>query len=304
MSYRRGYWTYYEPSRPREVEDGIKTKKRSGEIGETWWSRRWIDVLESFDMGARLTRGRSYARKGQVMSIDVNPGLVRAKVQGSRATPYSVEITLKPMSGEEWKTVTRAMASKAIFAAKLLAGEMPPHIEEAFDEVNIPLFPESGDDLVTDCSCPDWANPCKHIAAVYYLLAERFDDDPFLIFRLRGMEKEDLMDSLRKVRGTMRGSDEHPDALGMSDACASEGGTLPLDKCLENFWTRAVDSEPFPVNIGEMAVENAILKILGNGPFDVRGTNISNILETAYESAGREAIEQALKDSGGDGKEE
>ena len=76
-------WGYYEPSSPIRVEGGIKTKKGYGQIGETWWSKRWIAVLESFNMGTRLTRGRSYARQGQVISIDVEPGIVKAKVQGS-----------------------------------------------------------------------------------------------------------------------------------------------------------------------------------------------------------------------------
>ena len=163
----RNYWGYYEPAKPIEVEEGIKTRSKRGEIGETWWSKRWIDILKSFNMGARLTRGRSYARRGQVISIDVEPGKVKAKVQGSRRRPYSVEMKLHPLSKTEWNKVTGVMASQAIFAAKLLAGEMPKNIEEAFNDVNISLFPASGDDLDTDCSCPDWANPCKHIAAVY-----------------------------------------------------------------------------------------------------------------------------------------
>src|SRR2546427_12290180 len=185
-------WGYYEPSRPIRVQGGIKTKKEYGQIGETWWSKRWIAVLESFSLGTRLTRGRSYARQGQVISIDVEPGIVKAKVQGTQPRPYAIKIKLKPLSDNDWDRVTEAMASQAIFAAKLLAGEMPTEIEEAFDEVNVALFPTAETDLDTDCSCPDWANPCKHIAAVYYLLAERFDEDPFLIFKLHGLIKEQI----------------------------------------------------------------------------------------------------------------
>ncbi|TMD75043.1 MAG: hypothetical protein E6I97_14500 [Chloroflexi bacterium] len=131
----RDYWDYYEPSIPRRVEGGIKTRSERGEIGETWWSKRWIKVLESFSMGTRLTRGRSYARQGQVVSIDVEPGIVKAKVQGSQPRPYNVKIRLEPLTDEDWDKVTEAMASQAIFAAKLLAGEMPQNIEEAFASV-------------------------------------------------------------------------------------------------------------------------------------------------------------------------
>ena len=197
---RWGYWEYYKPAKPKEVKNGIKAKSKRGEIGTTWWSKRWITVLESFSMGTRLTRGRSYARKGQVISIDVREGIVKSKVQGTGSKPYIVTIRMDPISDADWAKVTDVMASKAIFAAKLLAGEMPADIEDAFAEAGISLFPVKLKDLETDCSCPDWANPCKHIAAVYYLLAERFDEDPFLLFKLRGRTKEDITDALRKRR--------------------------------------------------------------------------------------------------------
>ena len=196
------YWGYYKPAKRKEVKEDIKAKSKRGAIGETWWSKRWIAVLESFDMGARLTRGRSYARKGQVVSIDVQKGIVTAKVQGTRSKPYSVRIHLNPISEPNWEKVTEAMASKAIFAANLLSGEMPHDIEDAFSEAGLALFPRSKNELATNCSCPDWANPCKHIAAVYYLLAERFDEDPFLIFKLRGRTKEEIIAALRDKRAS------------------------------------------------------------------------------------------------------
>ncbi len=198
--YRSGGWNYYRENVPRKVANGLKTKSDRGAIGETWWSKRWVAVLKSFGMGTRLTRGRSYARQGQVVSIDVEPGIIKAKVQGSRPKPYDVEIKLKPLSDKDWDKVTDAMATQAIFVAKLLAGEMPTNIEEAFAAAKVSLFPTSTRELVTDCSCPDWANPCKHIAAVYYILAERFDEDPFLIFKLRGRSKEEIIQTLRSKR--------------------------------------------------------------------------------------------------------
>ena len=196
------YWQYYEPARPKEVKNGIKAKSKRGCIGETWWSKRFVGILESFDLGARLTRGRSYARKGQVISIDVQPGIVRSEVQGTMSEPYAVKIELEPLSAAQWDGAVKAMASKAVFAACLLSGEMPQNIEEAFSDAGISLFPKKSRDLKTDCSCPDWSNPCKHIAAVYYLLAEQFDLDPFLIFKLRGKTKEEILEALREKRAT------------------------------------------------------------------------------------------------------
>ena len=187
------YDGYFEPSRPRKAKGGIKAQSTRGRFGQSWWASRWIEVLEGFDLGARLGRGRSYARRGQVLSIDVEKGAVMARVQGSRARPYRVEIRVEMLGGSDWKKVTTALSERPVFAAKMLAGQMPENIENFFWEVGLPLFPDRSDDLETDCSCPDWSNPCKHIAAVYLLLGEEFDRDPFLIFKLRGAEREELL---------------------------------------------------------------------------------------------------------------
>jgi len=178
---------HFPPSRPREAKGGIRAHSKRGAFGESWWARRWISVLEDFDLGARLGRGRSYARRGQVLDVVIERGLVEARVQGSRLAPYKVSIKVKTISGAQWKRASAALAREARFAAKLLAFEMPEDVEKAFEGAGLSLFPERRKDLTTECSCPDWSNPCKHVAAVYYLLGEEFDRDPFLLFRLRGL---------------------------------------------------------------------------------------------------------------------
>jgi uncharacterized Zn finger protein len=199
MARRRGFGSYYDdfhfppPSVPREVKGGIKARSKRGAFGESWWARRWVQVLESFHLGARLTRGRTYARKGQVTDIQIEEGRVTAQVQGSRPRPYSVSIEVEILTTAQWKKVAGRLGKEALYAAKLLAGEIPQDIEVVFAEAGITLFPARGRDLTTECSCPDWSNPCKHIAAVYYLLGEEFHRDPFLIFRLRGMTREGLV---------------------------------------------------------------------------------------------------------------
>ncbi|SRR6266704_1936519 len=275
-----GYWDYYEPSRPRRVEGGIKTKSERGEIGETWWSKRWIKVLESFSMGTRLTRGRSYARQGQVISIDIEPGLVKAKVQGSQPRPYNVKIRLEPLSDQDWDKVTDAMASQAIFAAKLLAGEMPNTIEEAFVSVHVSLFPTALRELNTDCSCPDWANPCKHIAAVYYLLAERFDEDPFLIFKLRGRTKEQIIAVLRDKRAATFPVEDT--SAGAETASAEEENLISLEEHLETFWQAGEAIESFTVNLSTPRIDKAILKRLGDAPFTIGDMKVASLLAKAY----------------------
>ena len=196
---RRNDFYFFKPSIPRSVRGGIKAQSRRGTFGESWWAKRWISVLESFNIGARLGRGRSYARNGQVLSIEIDQGRVESRVQGSRSKPYDILIRIKTISPANWRKVCQALTDEAIFLAKLLAGEMPADIERVFEDLGLSLFPEKLKDLETECSCPDWSNPCKHIAAAYYLLGEEFDRDPFLIFKLRGMSREDLLGSLGDI---------------------------------------------------------------------------------------------------------
>ncbi|MGC8493841.1 MAG: SWIM zinc finger family protein, partial [Syntrophobacteraceae bacterium] len=223
---------YFPPSRPKAVKGGIKAQSKRGGFGESWWAKRWIAVLEGFNIGARLGRGRSYARRGQVLSIDIQKGVVKARVQGSRTKPYEIAIKVKPLSQDGWKKLAKALSSQVIFVAKLLSGEMPQDIERVFNETGLSLFPEKLKDLETNCSCPDWSNPCKHIAAVYYLLGEEFDRNPFLIFKLRGMEREELLAGLGEMdkggnKAKSKGTDRPPEALPPVE---------PINADAQSFW--------------------------------------------------------------------
>lgn len=285
-----GYWGYYRADGPKEAEGGIKTKSRRGAIGEKWWSKRWVCLLESFSMGARLGRGRSYARKGQVISIDVQKGRVRSKVQGTKSKPYNIEIRFAQIAEGDWDKATEAMASKAVFAAKLLSGEMPNDIEDAFTEAGTSLFP-SKKDIKTSCSCPDWADPCKHIAAVYYLMAEKFDEDPFLIFELRGKTKEEIIEALRKRRTST--SDEDEDEA--EDEVAPSLGEIPPEGRLDKFWEFGDGMELVGPRPRPPEVANAILKRLGDAPFSIGDSNLASFLPRAYEFAGRAALDTAAR---------
>ncbi len=287
-----GYWGYYRSEKPKEVKDGIKAKSRRGAIGEKWWSKRWVALLESFNMGSRLSRGRSYARKGQVISIDVQKGLVRSKVQGVQSVPYNIKIRLAKISEDDWDKATEVMASKAIFAAMLLSGEMPADIEDAFTEAGSSLFP-GRKDIKTDCSCPDWADPCKHIAAVYYLMAEKFDEDPFLIFKLRGRTKEEIIEALRKRRVSTLVEDEGKGEA--EDEVSTSQDEKPAEECLDTFWELGDVLElvaPYPT---PPEVTNAVLKRLGDAPFSIGDANLATFLPRAYEIAGRAALEMAAR---------
>ena len=229
-----------EPSRPRPVTGGIRARSKRGSIGERWWSRRFIDVLESFCSTGRLSRGRNYARRGQVLWLTVRSGYVDASVQGSREKPYHVRIQVLPLTTAQWQRVIGALGEQAVFRARLLAGEMPAEIEEVFAGCGTPLFPRGWRDLEMSCSCPDWEVPCKHLAAVCYVLAERFDDDPFDVLAWRGKGREELLSALRG-RGT-GAADAEPGRDGEAGgagagAAPAEPADPPLAGVLGAFWS-------------------------------------------------------------------
>lgn len=279
------YRDFYPRSRPRAAKGGIKAQSQRGQFGTTWWAKRWIAVLESFNIGARLGRGRSYARGGQVLNIDVGKGEVTAKVQGSRPQPYEVSIGFKELKAAEWKKLLAALSKQALFVAKLLAGEMPPDIETVFTDAGLSLFPARHADLQTSCSCPDHSNPCKHIAAVYYLLGEEFDRDPFLLFKLRGMGREELLAKLNQS--------------GAPAVAAAEPAKVPaepLPSGASEFW--AAGDLP-PELFGEVRPPNvsaAWPKRLGNFPFWRGGERFLDALEPIY----RQAAEQGVQTFAGD----
>lgn len=191
-------WYRSAPKRP-PPERGIKMKK----VGTTWWGQRWIEALQQVLSGdeGRLARGRTYARAGRVHDLIVKGGLVTAKVTGSRSTPYAITIKLGQLTEAAWSKAIAGMAEKAQFSAELLAGQMPREIDEVFRASKVSLFPLQREDLVTSCSCPDWGDPCEHVAATHYVLGEALDRDPFLLFELRGRGKAQVLEALRLARG-------------------------------------------------------------------------------------------------------
>lgn len=288
MSYWRDSF-YYKP-KPLRPADGIKVQMKKGSVGDNWWSKRWIGVLESFNMGARLTRGRSYARSGQVIKAGIEPGAVKALVQGSARQPYIVVIRLKPLSDRQWNKAIDAMAAKAVFAAKLLSGEMPQDIEESFAAAKCPLFPKSPKDLSTECDCPDWANPCKHLAAVYYVLGEMFDRDPFVLFALRGRDKDLIIEELRKRRSAAA-QDLAP--RPHTDAAAIAEPLKPLEECLENFWKAGKPLEGIEFNMAEPEASGAVIRILGPSSFSLGGENMTEVLAGWYQPISQAAVGRA-----------
>ena len=263
---------WYPTARPRAVEGGLNARSARGKIAQTWWSQRFIEVLESLGMGGRLQRGRNYARRGQVISLTVGPGQVSAQVQGSRARPYAVRIGIAAFGKAEWARAEALLAENAWYSAALLSGEMPADIEDVFDELGLSLFPATVGELSLDCSCPDFAVPCKHLAATFYLLAEAFDDDPFAIFAWRGRERDDLLANVAAARS---GGQPAADRVESSDP--------PLADRLDTYFVRQHDTRPAEP---AMTPVTALLDQLPEVDVAVRGRGVVELLRAAYEDVG------------------
>ncbi|MCP4544313.1 MAG: hypothetical protein GY832_44955 [Chloroflexi bacterium] len=293
-SYYDSYWPSYTHTRPIEVEDGIKAKSKRGKFVENWWADRWINALKNLMDSGRLSRGRRYARRGQVIEINVEPGFVSAWVQGSRRSPYQVSIVLKPLSNRRWNKVFDALAEQAIFVAQLLNGEMPSEIEQVFDTIQVPLFPASRGDLKTNCSCPDWANPCKHIAAVYYLMGERFDQDPFLLFELRGQSKDEIIAALRERR--VQGIEIAEETPYVPDTIEAVK-VVALEECLARYWTIGTEAETVTVRIDMPKVDMALLKRIGVPDFQgIEARSFWGQMERVYDRVTMYALDVAFAD--------
>jgi uncharacterized Zn finger protein len=176
------------------------------QFSRTWWGNRFIEALEAFTDSGRLSRGRSYARGGKVKQFEIKGERVTALVKGSvnpyygvyKEPTYKTEIEFQPISAAKWSAAIALIASKASLISRLLLNEMPDNIEETFATLKLNLLPRRKADFDTRCSCPDWENPCKHIAGVYYLVAAELDRDPFLLFELRGLSRDALKQELAK----------------------------------------------------------------------------------------------------------
>ena len=177
------------------------------EFSRTWWGQKFITAIESFTDSARLGRGRSYARGGKILEFEVNKGQIEATIRGSvnpyfgvyTEPRYHTVVKIKAIAKKDWSKIIQNMATNASFVSKLLLNEVPENIESSFKEVNQNLLPYSSKDFQTSCSCPDWSNPCKHIAGLCYRFASELDENPFLIFELRGLTQEQLHQELAKT---------------------------------------------------------------------------------------------------------
>lgn len=268
---------------------------------QEWWVERWLELLDSYRFKKRLERARIYAREGNILSIEFQGSQVLAQVQGSEAEPYQVSLSLAPFTDEDWGYIIETLSQKAIFSAQLLAGEMPENIEEVFIQNGLSVFPFTLSDIRSRCSCPDKANPCKHIGAVYYQLAERFSEDPFIIFQLRGRAKEQILDTLRQLRFRKLQEDKNAalpenqaniiEITDKQDHLKEESQTVNLSK----FWQYKEALDPSLIVIVPPSDSQTVLDILGRIPLTYEESQVvQQYLQQVYRNVSQQAVMKAL----------
>jgi uncharacterized Zn finger protein len=169
-------------------------------VAERQWSAQFVGMLEALRMPAQFQQGRRYARAGHVRQLTISTSLASALVLDENGQTYRAKIAVRAFSGADWHRIEGALAQQAIYAAKLLAGQLPDDIDRLLASFGLSLFPDSLADLAMDCSCPSWQVPCRHLTAACYALAASFDGDPFGILAWRGRGREELLDRLRALR--------------------------------------------------------------------------------------------------------
>jgi uncharacterized Zn finger protein len=249
------------------------------------WSDAWLDALLAFSHPGRMRRGRKFANDKLIKNLDIQPGEIEAKVKDGRKQ-FEVEIHFPPLDDASWDKIIDELASQAIYSARLLSGEIPPEVMEVFEEADAPLFP-SADKLEATCTCPDWEVPCKHIAGVYYYLADQFEKDPFLLFYFRGRSKDELMDALR-ARRLVTHPERESDAVSLFK-------DPPLEEQLDHFWEIGNKLNTVTFNISKPPLPLPHFKRLGRPPFT--DLDLYALLKPIYDTVTEKTILWAYENS-------
>ncbi|MBD2125622.1 SWIM zinc finger family protein [Microcoleus sp. ZQ-A2] len=264
-----------------------------------WWVQQWNDLLNSYRFKKRLERARKYAKEGNVLSIEFKGPEVLAKVQGTAPEPYELSLSIDPFTEEDWNYIVETMAQEAIYSAQLLAGEMPHNIEKVFTANGLSLFPFTLSDIRSRCSCPDPQNPCKHIGAVYYQLGDRFSEDPFVLFQLRGRSKEQILDNLRRLRSKGSQGQELDTNISSTQLQAQESTpAIPnpstgLD--IQHFWQYREPLDSSLVVIAPPPDNRTVLDVLGTIPLaSADAQAVRQYLDKVYPTVAQQAVISAL----------
>lgn len=280
---------------PRRVRGGVKFKLKAGESPRSWVTQRLLRVAEQGAPVEVYKDGIEYARLGQTKRLTIEDTLCEGIIQGRSDRPYTTLLALDQFDAESQERVVSAMADQVRYTAKLLAGELPSNIEDVFAPLGLKLFPAEPADIKPTCSCPDWSEEepwCKHTVCLTALLAERLGEDPMVIFGLRGMPAQQLIDGLRQKRAVgVQGSGPSPVLLqhvpGVSDVPSA-----PLDDALETFWEVGRELRELDTPIEPPTVNCVLLRRLGPSPFPEGRFPLIGLMATCYQLIGEAAVRE------------
>lgn len=286
---------FFTKQTPRPTLGGIKYRD-NGKHKKNGWGRRWIDCIARFSARNRLERGLRYAKSGQVISLHIEPGSASAEIQGTHNRPYKVEIGLPLFTRKQLLHVTAALLKKAFFAAKLLAGTMPDDIESIFGKAGASLFPTSETDFSSDCSCPDTENPCKHVAATCYILAQEFDRDPFLLLEMRGLSRAQLLSEIQTRRTKKNKPSMNPSSDGSS---MNQPTQTPLSDRLNNFFESpkemVLSQTTEPNRYPQFIKPGSRIHEMGLPPFWQSDNDFETILTRIYQAIRKRVMERTTQ---------
>ena len=285
------------------TNSGITAIGDDGLGQQPWWVEQWMELINGYRFKKRLDRAWGYAREGHVTSIRFEGRRVHARVQGTGEDPYKVKLWLDVLNDEDWGYVLEALAQKARWSAQLLAGIMPSDIERAFAASGKRLFPFKLQEVRSECTCPDKANPCKHISAVYFLMGDRFSEDPFVLFQLRGRNRAKLLEDLAERRQQLLSKLAEQASADGDDASTEETAALPphpavLDPGLWWRYERNLDGDLVVITAalaGDTGLDAAGELPLAEDPRfpDARDTFLANLRAHGQASA-QSAMVQAM----------
>ncbi|MFZ4573903.1 MAG: hypothetical protein ACOYN0_05865 [Phycisphaerales bacterium] len=264
-----------------------------------WAAQRWARVVELAAAGEQVKEGLEYAKLGQTKRIGYVSGRIEASVQGRAHRAYSTIIRMTPFTPEQWDRVVVGLTEGAVYAAKLLAGEMPANIEDVFIPLGLKLFPTETSDVSVACTCTEYMAAatsgapefwCKHVCSIAHLFADRLSAEPFLMFSIRGVDGPDLLERLRQrravVSAALGATPVYPQRIpGVSDI-----PNRPLDEEIERFWEAGQELHSLDIPVEAPPVSHPLLRRLGPSPFTGAQFPLVGLLASCYEVVSADAV--------------
>jgi uncharacterized Zn finger protein len=278
--------------RPRKVRGGVKLPAGDVAGPTAWAAQRWLRMLEQASEGAALVEGLDYARQGQTKRMGISAGRIEGSVQGRGDRPYSTTLSLGVIASDAWERVVIVMAEGSLYAAKLLAGELPPNIEDVFMPLGLKLFPAEPSEVVATCTCGQlepgkpW---CKHAVCLGYLVGHRLASEPFLMFAVRGLEGHELLERIRQRRSIAGAVSGIAPVYTQRVPGVSDLPSKPLEECLDQFWESGPSLAELDLPLAPPAVTHPLLRRLGPSPFQAQFPLVG-LLASCYDVISEEAL--------------